>query len=251
MLSKNKIKFINSLKKKKFRTSEKLFIAEGEKIVNELLNSSYQIHSIFSTEQFLKKYNLKENDYIFKINHSDLRKISTLQTPNQVLALIKTPEAKFKINDIKDDLTLALSDINDPGNLGTIIRIADWFGITKIICSEDTVDAYNPKVIQSSMGSISRVSIYYKNLKEFIKKVKEETELNIYGTTLSGENIYSTTLKSNSIVVLGSESHGISEELIPLLTKQIRIPKFSKDAAIDSLNVSIATGIICAEIRKG
>jgi len=251
MLSKNKIKFINSLKKKKNRTSEKLFIAEGEKIVHELIRSDFKIHSIYSTEDFILKYHLKEDKKVFQITQSELKKISALQTPNQVLALVKFPEKRLNLENIKEETTLALSDINDPGNLGTIIRIADWFGIKNIICSENTADIYNPKSIKASMGSIGRVNIFYRNLYGFLKVIREKTDLTIYGTTLSGKNIYKTRLNKKSIIVLGSESHGISQDIITCLSEQIYIPKFSREATIDSLNVSVAAGIICSEIKKG
>ena len=240
MLSKNQIKLITSLQQKKYRFQNGLFIAEGVKVVNELINSSFELEKLYCTED----HGLSLANYKPEIlTQKELLKISGLSTPNKVLGLFKIPSA----SNIKlEGLVLALDDTNDPGNLGTIIRLCDWFGVQYLICSKNTVDCYNPKVVQATMGSLARVHISYVDLDQFLN----ETSLPIYGATMDGEHITSLSLEKNAIIVMGNESHGLSSEIEALVTKKITIPKFSKSKDIDSLNVATATAIILNEFRR-
>lgn len=237
MLSNNQKKFLNSLKQKKYRNLHSMFIVEGEKLIKELVNSDFEIVNIFGAEDLLSYTDL------VKINERELSTISQLKTPNKYLAVVKQKQSLC--NDFKG-LTLLLDGVKDPGNLGTIIRIADWFGISNIVCSCDCVDIYNFKVIQSTMGSIFRVNVFYKDLKEFIETNKDKK---VYGAVLGGENVYEITIqKEDSFLVMGNESNGISKEIIKLLDNKISIPQFG---SAESLNVAIATSILCSEYRRG
>ncbi len=255
MLSKNKIKFINSIKKKKYREIHQCFFAEGEKLVDELLNSNVQIIEIFATAGWINKnkqglYLRPELDVI-EISENDLNKISLLTTPNKVFAIAKQPVYEYKIEEICTGLSLFLENINDPGNLGTIIRIADWFGIKNIFCSKESVDVYNPKVVQTSMGAIYRVKIHYVESSEFLADLSKLENFNIYGTFLEGNNIYQESLDNHGLIIMGSESHGISKELEPLINKKLFIPNYpSNEETSESLNISVATAIVCSEFRR-
>jgi TrmH family RNA methyltransferase len=256
MLSKNKIKFINSLKKKKNRINKRFFIVEGEKIFYELFESSYRIKEIFATESFISE--LPDNkkslaQSIHPITEEELQKISDLKTPNKVLAIVEIPNQSISLEEVKDSLSLVLDRINDPGNLGTIIRTADWFGIQQIFCSADSVDLYNPKVIQATMGAFTRVKIFYKNLTEFLSQYQNIEGFHIYGTFLEGDNIYESEIKNKGLIIMGSESHGISDELSSYIHQKLFIPSYNtnkKSAQSESLNISVATGIICSEFRR-
>jgi len=240
MLSKNQIKFINSLKKKKIRLQNKLFFAEGIKVVEELIESKFKVHAIFCLSNYSNRF-LLEN--IELINENELKKISDFSSPNQILAIFEIPvEDSIK----KSGFTLVLDEINDPGNLGTIIRLCDWFGVDQIVCSKNTVDCFNPKVVQASMGSISRVSIVYTDLRSFLKT---ETRP-IYGALLEGENVYQSALKKESILILGNEANGISENIQTIITDKITIPKFGKNQQTESLNVATATAILLSEFKR-
>jgi len=255
MLSKNKIKFINSLKKKKYRKETGLFIAEGVKLVNELLSSGFQVHLLCATPEWMnasnyrKQTNIKE---LIPITQGELSRISTQINPNQVVAVAEQPAYEISEAELTNTLSLVLDTINDPGNLGTIIRIADWFGINNLICSHSTVEVYNPKVIQSTMGSICRVKVHYRDLEEILSKYQNITDFGIYGSFLEGANIYKTELSEKGFIVMGNESHGISGKLIPFIKNRLYIPNYSRksDFSPESLNVSVATGIICAEFRR-
>ncbi len=241
MLSKNKIKLINSLATKKYRYKNRLFVAESPKLVSDLTKSDLTIVEIFCTEKFQSAF-ADFNPIL--VSPAELKKISFLQHPQGVLALIKIPENKFtEIN----DLTLALDNIQDPGNLGTIIRIAHWYGIKNIVCSEGTVDLYNPKTIQSSMAAFAFTNIIYTPLKEYLKKLQKP----VYGALMTGKNVYKQSLSSDAVLVVGNEGNGISSELLPFITHPLSIPDFPEgEAIIDSLNVSMATAILCSEFRR-
>jgi TrmH family RNA methyltransferase len=238
MVTKNQIKIIVSLQQKKFRNQHNLFIAEGEKTIRELLNSDFELEQIFCTSLIFK-----EIDNIVLISESELKKISALSTPNNCLAVFKIPIPK-KIQE--KGLILALDDIRDPGNLGTIIRLCDWFGISQLICSTETVDFYNPKVVQASMGSITRVNVNYINLEQFISK----TTLPVFGTFMDGENIYKTNLAQNGIIIMGNEANGISSAIEKLVTHKLAIPRFGDLQKTESLNVATATALILSEFRR-
>jgi TrmH family RNA methyltransferase len=249
MLSKNQIKFINSLKQKKYRDEEGLFIAEGVKIVSELLNSSIKIKEIYAVKKYIENLSTKGHAQLYEVSEIELKKISSLTTPNQVIAIAEISKYDLQNEDISSKLSIALDDIQDPGNLGTIIRIADWFGIENIICSGNSVDVYNPKVVQATMGSIARVKVHHTSLNDFLAIFSRDFK--IYGTILSGENIYHQKLSNKGIILLGNESKGISEKLLSYVTDKVSIPSFGKKPKnADSLNVAIAAAVICSEFRK-
>jgi len=240
MLSKNQFKLINGLKKKKFRIQNNLFIAEGIKIVEELISSKFKLKTLFCTEDYTNKLQV-ENIQI--ISDKELKNISEFTSPNQVLAIFEIPEKDTIKN---TGFTLVLDEINDPGNLGTIIRLCDWFAVDQIICSTNTVDCFNPKVVQSSMGSLSRVSIIYSDLKPFLEK---ETRP-IYGALLNGENLYKTSLPKNAVLIMGNEANGINKEVQNTITKPITIPQFGNVQNTESLNVATATAILLSEFKR-
>ncbi len=250
MLSKALIKRISSYKESKYRNQDKVFVVEGVKVVNELLNSCFEIETICALRQWLddnSKSIINKTNNIIEVSGDELKKISSFSTPNQVLAVVKTPSPKEVV--FKDKLVIALDQINDPGNLGTIIRIAHWFGIEDIICSENTVDQFNPKTIQSTMGSLFRVNVSYHNLKSYLQNLPKDYP--IYGAVVeNGENIYEKQVQKHGIIIIGSESHGISNEILPLINNPITIPNFSINQRAESLNASIATGIIVSEFRR-
>ena len=247
-LSKNKIKYIRSLDSKKARKEEKVFLAEGTKIVNELIHI-FECETIVATKDWYKAYpSIKANELIV-VSDEELSKVSLLKTPQQVLAVFKQPNYTFDGSVIKEQLCIALDNIQDPGNLGTIIRIADWFGIEHIFCSIDTVDIYNPKVVQATMGAIARVKIQYTSLKDLIRN--EGENVSIYGTFLDGENIYKYNLNNYGLIVMGNEGNGVSDEIRALVNEKLYIPNYpaSRETS-ESLNVAIATAIVCAEFRR-
>ena len=238
MITKNQIKTIISLQQKKFRKTHNLFIAEGEKTIRELINSNFELEQIFCTDTTFIDVTTTS-----LITDADLKKISALATPNNCLAVFTIPTPK-KI--MSDGLILALDDIRDPGNLGTIIRLCDWFGISNLICSLETADCYNPKVVQASMGSLSRVNINYIDLQDFIAKATGP----VYGTFMNGANIYKSTLSKNGIIVMGNEANGISAEIEKLITHKITIPRFGTLQQTESLNVATATAVILSEFCR-
>lgn len=238
MLSKNEIKRIQSLKQKKFRQEYQLFVAEGIKTITELLNSSFELHQLYATASC--NFNAKKHTVI---TEAELKKISFLKTPNKALAVFKIPVAKaVEFN----NLVVALDDVRDPGNLGTIIRLCDWFGIQDLVCSPETVDCFNPKVIQATMGSITRVNISYTELEDLI----ENTESNTFGAFMDGENVYASQLPKNGILVLGNEANGISKSIENLVDMRISIPRFGSIQETESLNVATATAILLSEFKR-
>ncbi|MDX5585264.1 MAG: RNA methyltransferase [Aureibaculum sp.] len=240
MLSKNQIKLITSLKHKKYRIELQLFVAEGIKGVNEFLYSNSKLEKLFCTEDLYSSFKKFDPQII---SETELSKISGLTTPNKVLGLFKIPEVA-KIDE--EGLILMLDDISDPGNLGTIIRLCDWFGVKQLVCSNNTVDCYNQKVVQATMGSLVRIPITYCDLKEFLK----QTQLPIYGAVMDGDNVYSTNLEQNAILVMGNESNGISQKIASLINTQITIPRYSKTTLTESLNVATASAILLNEFRR-
>jgi TrmH family RNA methyltransferase len=243
MISKNQIKYVRQLEQKKFRYREGLFVAEGTKVVGDLLKR-YQPHAIFATAAWLSA---NPTTKAVEVSDDELRRLSFQQHPQQVLALFPLPSSVTP-SAPSVALSIALDGIQDPGNLGTIIRIADWFGITTIICSEDTVDAWNPKVVQATMGSIARVNIIYTNLPSFLDSLP--TDYPVYGTLLDGENIYTQPLTKEGLIVMGNEGNGISEAVRQRVNRRLLIPDFHDGETADSLNVAIATAITCSEFRR-
>ncbi|MBQ8154434.1 MAG: RNA methyltransferase [Prevotella sp.] len=247
MISKNQIKLIRSLELKKNRKREGLFVAEGPKVVGDLLQAGYQPRMLFSTTA-------TERPDAERITEEELRKISFLQHPQEVLAVFEMPTPPLstlnsQLSTLNSQLSLALDGVQDPGNLGTIIRIADWFGISTIYCSMDTVDVYNPKVVQATMGSLAHVLVSYVDLPTLFNSMP--SSLPIYGTLLDGKNIYKQELTQQGIIVMGNEGNGISPEVRKHITKRLLIPDFHSDGLrAESLNVAIATAITCSEFRR-
>jgi TrmH family RNA methyltransferase len=253
MVSKSKMNFIISLQKKKIREEERLYIIEGDKLVKEFLTAKVAVRTLIAKPEFLNSLPLLNKQGIGEVipaSYDELKKMSSLKTPHNALAVIQMPEPAMDLSALTKNLTVALDCVQDPGNLGTIIRAAAWFGIRNIYCSEDSVDVYNPKVIQASMGSILHVNIFYTGLKELLETA-QKNNLKIYGTVLEGDSIYSHKLDKNGILLLGNESKGISEDLLPYITDRITIPKMSDArSGIDSLNVSMAASVIFSEFTR-
>ena len=236
MISKNQIKFVRQLEQKKYRKKEGLFVAEGPKVVGDLLRAGFKAHTIFATSEWES-----QGQTFQEVSDEELRRVSFLQHPQRVLALFFIPTESVPS---VSSLSLALDDVQDPGNLGTIIRIADWFGIDTIYCSENTADAWSPKVVQATMGSIVRVNIIYTDLQELISKA----QVPVYGTLLDGQDIYTQELSKEGIIVMGNEGNGISAPIRKLINRRLLIPQFHEGP--ESLNVAIATAITCSEFRR-
>lgn len=250
MISKAKIKYIRSLELKKNRTAEGAFVAEGPKVVGDLLATMHPRLIVATEEWFNSADGMGEKAETVCVSEEELQRISFLQTPQQVLAVFDIPECpKDATFNAGHGLALALDGVQNPGNLGTIIRIADWFGIEDIYCSHDTADAYNPKVVQATMGSIARVNMIYTDLESLLSSLPHD--IPVYGTLLDGNDIYSSSLTENGIIVMGNEGNGISERIRKLVNKRLLIPNFSSSAdRAESLNVAIATAITCSEFRR-
>lgn len=243
MISKNQIRLIKQLEQKKFRRREGLFVAEGPKVVGDLMKK-WQPACVFATED----YTPPRPADIQHVSEEELRRVSFLQHPQQVLALFPIPPSPTPQPPSPNTLTLALDGVQDPGNLGTIIRLADWFGIGTIVCSEETADAWNPKVVQATMGSIARVDIVYTDLAGMLDKLPEGTP--VYGTLLDGNNIYSQELTRGGIIIMGNEGNGLTEKVRRRVNRRLLIPSYRTDDTAESLNVAIATAIVCAEFRR-
>ncbi|TVQ90902.1 MAG: RNA methyltransferase [Bacteroidetes bacterium] len=252
MLTASRIKQISSLSQKKFRKELGLFVAEGEKVVTELLeNANWEIHQIFAIDSWFDKHNVPANILAEKVSPKDLSRISTLVTPNQVLAVVKIPERIIDNIRLQKRYTLLLDNIQDPGNFGTILRTADWFGVENIICSENTVELYNPKVIQASMGSFMRVNVFYNSLKKFLERLP--SGFPAMGAMLEGENIHQSKLPKEGILIIGNESRGISPDLTKYINHKLNIPLNrlrGKNNFPDSLNAAVANGIILSHLSK-
>lgn len=243
MLTKSKVKYIQSLGQKKFREEHSLFIAEGPKLLHELLtDAKAAVQEIFALQEWVDENNglIKSNPCTI-ISPAELEKISQLTTPNQVLAVVKQFEAS-SLPEVKDTITLALDDIRDPGNLGTIIRIADWFGITQIVCSKECADCYNPKVVQATMGSIARVKVCYTDIAGWLQSIES---IPVYAAVLNGQDIASVNKTREGILLVGNESKGLRQELINAANVKITIPRKGK---AESLNAAVATGIILSHL---
>lgn len=237
-LSKNHIKLITSLSQKKYRQKHKLFVVEGVKVVQEFLNSSYELDIVFSSDT-----NFSSTNKFIEVTDQELKKITSLKNPNKVLAIFKIPN---QINPIMGGLILALDSINDPGNLGTIIRLCDWFGIEQLVCSNETVDCFNSKVVQASMGSLTRVAISYLDLKKYL----QNASVPIFIADMDGLNVYKTKLPDSALLVLGNEANGISDEIKQLVTTKITIPRYGAFQQTESLNVATASAILLSEFRR-
>ena len=239
-LSKNQLKLITSLGQKKYRQKHKLFVAEGIKVVREFLQSSFELHSLFTTNNAFQGI---PSNKVFQISSADLHKISSLKTPNKVLALFHIPE---EVDYSNSDLYVALDSVNDPGNLGTIIRLCDWFGIEHLLCSKETVDCFNSKVVQASMGSLTRVSIHYLDLIPTFQKLQKL----VFIADMDGENVYASVLPTEGILVLGNEANGVSVEIKNAANRVVSIPRFGSLKETESLNVATATAVLLSEFKR-
>ena len=241
MVSKNQIKLISSLQQKKYRTVHQLFTVEGIKGIQELLDSNLELEHLYTIQN---DFETVAKDKKSIVSEADLKKISTLATPNTCLAVFRIPkEEKIK----ESGLVVVLDTIRDPGNLGTIIRLCDWFGVQDLVCSKETVDIYNPKVVQATMGSITRVNVNYLNLQDFLST----TVLPVFGTFMTGGSIYETKLPREGIIVMGNEANGISKELEMIIKNRLTIPRFGPLQKAESLNVATATAIVLSQFCRG
>ncbi|MBK5196392.1 MAG: RNA methyltransferase [Proteiniphilum sp.] len=246
-LSKNRIKYIRSLKEKKFRSEHNTFVAEGVKLVFDLL-ATCRCQFIAALPEILYAHPEIKAEEIVEASESELKKATFLKTAPQVIAVFYRPDNEIEIIDLNDKLSLVLDGVQDPGNVGAIIRIADWFGIEHIICSEDTADIYNPKTVQATMGAIARMKVHYTVIAAFLQNY---SHLPIYGTFLEGADIYSEPLSGNGFIVMGSEGRGIGSEVMKQINRKLFIPNFPVGRATsESLNVAAATAIVCAEFRR-
>jgi len=248
MISKSKIKLVSSLSQKKFRDEMGLFIAEGTKLVMDLM-PAFSCSLLIATSDWLSEHKTVKADEVIAVDEVDLKKISNQKSPQGVLAVFVKPNYTWTVEGCSQQLSLALDEIQDPGNLGTILRIADWFGIPDVFCSENTADAFSPKTVQATMGALARVKVHTVNLTEFLQSCSNK--LPVYGTFMDGENIYSKTLTQAGIIVMGNEGNGISAETEKLVTERLLIPNFpAGQVTSESLNVGVATALVCGEFRR-
>ena len=255
MISRNRLKYLTSLKIKKLRTEHRQFIVEGDKIVSDILKEGKtKIRQIVASPEWLisnDKLITSRAGEVAEADFTDLERISSMETPPPVMAVLDMFEHALDMEELSDTWCIALDTIQDPGNLGTIIRSADWFGIRHIICNKGSADIFNPKVIQASMGAIFRVKVYYENLSSIMEKYATGLSLPVYGTFMEGIPVYNIPAEKKGMIVFGNESHGISEELIPLIQTRITIPPGNKDSAhIESLNVASSVSIVCSVISR-
>ena len=249
MIGKNTIKRIAALQQKKFRWEQELFVAEGERLVDDILNSGIEVESLFFTSRWKQDVTKKTFDMV-EVSELEMKRMSSLTTSTPVLAVVKMPKYNLNPEDLTNKLTIALDDIQDPGNLGTIIRLADWFGVKNVVCSTNTVDVYSPKVVQATMGAIARVKVHYVDLNSFLEQVSA-AGIMVYGTFMAGQNIYTTKLTNSGVVVMGNEGNGISSEIEKLVSQRLTIPNFSSDESTsESLNVAMATAVVCSEFCR-
>lgn len=247
MLSKNKIKYIRSLELKKNRREEQVFVAEGHKLVGDLLGY-FDCRLIVALPTWLEAHPDVSADEIIGVTPEELTRVSLLKTPQDVVAVFRQPDYPMDPSVVSRSLCLALDDVQDPGNLGTIIRVADWFGIEHIFCSHRTADVYNPKTVQATMGALARVKLHYCHLPSLIAALGD---VPVYGTFLDGKNMYDEYLEANGLIVMGNEGNGIGNEVARLVNKRLYIPNFPPERVTsESLNVAMATGIICSEFRR-
>lgn len=244
-MTKAEIQFVRSLNDKRTRDEEQLFVAEGIKLVEEILGSTLHIRRIYTTRTDLRGANVE------CVDKRDMERISMLKTPSDTLAIVEQPRNKFTLKRLANRLSIALDEVQNPGNLGTIIRLADWFGIEDVICSKECADIFNPKVVQATMGALLRVRVHYVDNLSEVLRAAAELDLPIYGTLLDGNNIYSEKLATRGIIVMGNEGRGVSEECRNTLTHKLFIPPYPANRPTsESLNVAMATGIILAEFRR-
>jgi len=256
MISISKSKLIRSLDRKKIREQQKLFVVEGVKMLQELLNASAEsapeILEIFALEEWIERFggNIPEGIGLNETTEQELRKVSHLVTPQQVLAIVKVPDQKLDPTTLSGEIVLGLEAIRDPGNLGTIVRTADWFGIRHILCTPDSVDLYNPKVVQSTMGAMARAKVYYTDIEQVLGDSSMKNKP-VYGTFLGGKNIYETTLDPAPLILFGNESKGLSRQYDSYIKERLSIPSFaSATGGSESLNLASSVAVLCSEIRR-
>lgn len=250
MISKNQIKFVYSFGKKKTRDEHQLFLAEGVKILRDIL-PYFEAEFVCAMEEAYDEIKTLTKAHVEMATHAEIEKMTQLQSPPKALALLKMPQRKLDFTSISKSLVLALDGVQDPGNVGTILRIADWFGINTVLCSQQTADVYNPKTIQATMGAIARVSVSYVDLPSTLQTLKDKYKMPIYGTFLDGKNMYETELTSNGIIVMGNEGNGVTPEIDKISDHRLYIPNYPVGVPTsESLNVSVATAIVCAEFRR-
>jgi TrmH family RNA methyltransferase len=247
MLSKNKIKFIKSLEKKKSRSESNCFLAEGNKLVADMLPFFDCELLVTKTPWLATQGDIKAKELLV-VEEDEIEKASLLKSPQDVIAVFRQPDYRLEEEEPANDLTLVLDGIQDPGNFGAIVRLADWFGIKRVICSPDTVDVYNPKTVQATMGALSHVKVFYHPLTELLNDL---SGVPVYGTFLEGNNIYTEKLSSTGLIIMGNEGNGISPSLESRISNRLYIPNYPPDSdSVDSLNVAVATAIVCAEFRR-
>lgn len=247
MLSKNQIKRIQSLARKKGRRDEGCFIAEGSKLVEDTCNA-FDCDLLLATRRWLDAHPHRTSHPVQEVTEQEMTKVSQLTTPTDVMAIYRIPCYRLDVEALRSELVLALDTVQDPGNLGTIVRLADWFGIRHIVCSPETADLYNPKVVQATMGALARVRLYYTPLVEFLQSMERAT---VYGTFLDGTDIYRSPLSPHGVIVMGNEGNGISPELEPYIGSRLYIPNYpAGQLTSESLNVAVAAAITCAEFRR-
>lgn len=246
MLSKNKIKFIHSLELKKTRQETGCFVAEGNKLVNDTMRS-FDCRLLVATASWLEGHSELKAEEIIEVSSEEIKKASLLKTPQDVIAVYRIPDYSINFECLAERLSIALDMVQDPGNMGTIIRLADWYGIENVFCSLGCADVYNPKTVQATMGALARVKVCYVDLKDLFEKVKTP----VYGTFLNGEDIYKSELTSHGIIVMGNEGKGISGNLEHYISKRLFIPNYPQGReTTESLNVAVATAVVCAEFRR-
>ncbi|WP_251622968.1 TrmH family RNA methyltransferase [Odoribacter lunatus] len=251
MLSKHVTKIVQNLEKKKFREKYNLFKIEGDKLVRELLQSDFKIHSLFAYRHWAEQHSdLLGNREVTEVDEKEMASISNFQSLPEVLALAEIPQYRHNADEIKQSLSLLLNGIQDPGNLGTILRVSDWFGIRHVFCDEDCASFHNPKCVQASMGAVFRVKVHYTDLNALIQTYRSDS-FHCYGTFLHGDNIYRTPLASRGFIVMGNEGKGIRADIEALIDKKLTIPSFADSTfSTESLNVGVATGIILSEFKR-
>ncbi len=251
MISRQKIEFIRSLAHKKDREQAGCFVAEGEKIVFDLLKTDLNLLEVYCTGEILSTCeSIIKSKSAIQLSHKEMERISAFKNPSSILALFRIPIVKKVTEDTFPGINIVLDGIQDPGNLGTIVRMADWFGISNIFCSPECADLYNPKCVQATMGALARVHVHYLDLTELLK-MAAEFKVPVYGTFMEGENLYKTELAEKALIILGSEGKGISDKFLPFLIKKISIPAYPVGRKeLESLNVAVSAAIICAEFRR-
>lgn len=249
MLSKATLKLIKSLEHKKYRKESGLFVAEGGKTVNDLIDCGIKAEAVFATEKWIETHKLSGGIKAETVTEEELKRASFLCAPQGVVALFRQPSYSIDMNAPKERLCLALDNVQDPGNIGTIIRIADWFGIEELYCSTGCADAYSPKTVQATMGALGRVKVFYVDLPAFLGEAKKSAP--VYGTFLDGGSIYGKSLGNNGIIIMGNEGNGISDSCAQHVNERLFIPNYPAGRSTsESLNVSTATAIICSEFRR-